>query len=163
MGEITDRIKVLKKAQYICARQEKCRADIIRKLYEWKVEPKDHAWILEQLEKENFIDETRYTGVFVRDKFRFNKWGKTKIEFELKAKLIPDEIIREVLKTVDETEYQETCRLLLIQKLKTLKGLEPSLIKEKLIRFGYSRGFEADLIYKLAGILITDGKTKEEP
>jgi regulatory protein len=163
MGEQAQKLKALKKAQYICSRQEKCRADIQKKLFEWKVEPKDQLWILEQLEKERFIDETRYCGFFVRDKFRLNKWGKTKIEFELKAKLIPDQIIREALKTIDETEYQETCRLLLIQKSKTLKGLEPSLITEKLIRFGYSRGFEADLIYKLAGILITDGRTKQEP
>ncbi len=149
-----NRMQALNKARNICARQEKCKADIRKKLYEWKIDPGDHSWIIDQLEKEKFIDEIRFTGFYVRDKFRFNKWGKTKIEYELKVKQIPIEIINSSLDSIDEAEYAETCKSILSQKLKTLKEDKLALCKEKLIRFGYGRGFEPELVFKMAENLL---------
>jgi regulatory protein len=154
MAHPIDKQGALKKAQYICSKQEKCKADIRQKLFEWKLESKDHNWVLEQLEKEKFIDETRYTGFYVRDKFKFNKWGKIKIEFELKTKQISPEIIREALESIDENEYKEACINILNQKLNSLKNEEPAKLKEKMLRFGYSRGFEQDLILRITEKLI---------
>jgi regulatory protein len=157
-----DKETALKKAQTICAKQEKCKADIRQKLFEWKLDPKDHKWILDKLEKDNFIDETRYTGFYVRDKFKFNKWGKIKIEFELKAKQIVGELIREAIEAIDEENYKETCELLLKQKLNSIKNDEPFKIKEKLIRFGYSRGFEQDLVFRITEKLFNLHKNIEK-
>jgi regulatory protein len=149
-----DKQTALKKAQNICAKQEKCKADIRQKLFEWKVETKDHNWILEHLEKENFIDETRYAGFYVRDKFRFNKWGKIKIEFELRSKQIPVEILKEALETIDSKQYLEACKNLLNQKLNSLKDKEPYKLKEKLIRYGQSKGYEAEIVFSISEKLI---------
>jgi regulatory protein len=154
MAQQTDKQSALKKAQNICAKQEKCKADIRQKLYEWKLETKDHSWVLEQLVKDKFIDETRYTGFYVRDKFKFNKWGKIKIEFELRAKQIAPEIIKEAIETIDDEDYKSTCEYLLHQKLNGLKDEDPSKLKEKMLRFGYSRGFEQDLIIRITEKLV---------
>jgi regulatory protein len=154
MVQGVDKLSALKKAQNICAKQEKCKADIRQKLFEWKLEPKDHSWILEQLEKDKFIDETRYTSFYVRDKFRFNKWGKIKIEFELRGKQISPEIIKEALGEILEMDYINTCETLLHQKLNKLKNEDPGKKKEKLMRFAYSRGFEQDLIIKIVEKLL---------
>jgi regulatory protein len=156
MAQPIDKQSALKKAQNICAKQEKCKADIRQKLYEWKLETSDHSWVLEHLEKDKFIDETRYTGFYVRDKFKFNKWGKIKIEFELRAKQIAPEIIKEAFETIDDEDYKNTCKNLLYQKLKSLKDEEPSKLKEKMLRFGYSRGFDQDLIFKITEKLLKD-------
>jgi regulatory protein len=154
MEQLPDKQTALKKAQNICAKQEKCKADIRQKLYEWKLEPKEHSWVLEQLEQERFIDETRYTQFYVRDKFKFNKWGKIKIEFELRVKQIPAGIIQEGLESIDDDEYENTCEKLLNQKLDKLRNEDPDRYMEKLLRFGYSKGFEQDLIIGIVKKLV---------
>jgi regulatory protein len=154
MLKSTDKNTALKKAQNICAKQEKCTADIRQKLYEWKVDSQDHSWILEQLVKEKFIDEQRYTGYYVRDKFRFNKWGKIKIEFELKAKQISSEIIKEALESIDYENYYQTCETLLMQKLKSLHDKDYNKLKEKILRYGQSKGFEMDIVFSISEKLL---------
>lgn len=161
MIQKTEKEKALIKAQEICAKQEKCKADIRKKLFEWKVDTNDHSWILEQLENENFIDEKRYAGFYVRDKFKFNKWGKIKIEFELRAKQINSDTIRESINLIDLSEYKNTCKALLNQKLRGLRDEEPSKIKEKLLRFGHSRGFEPELLFKLLENMLDLNKRRE--
>jgi len=155
MTQSIDKQRALTKAQTICAKQERCKADIRQKLFEWKLNPVEHSWVLEQLVKDKFIDEVRYTGFYVRDKFKFNKWGKVKIEFELRSKQILPGMIKDALETIDDEAYIETCEHLLEQKLATFKNEENTKIKEKLLRFGYSRGFEQELIFRITEKLIT--------
>jgi regulatory protein len=154
MIKSTDKNSALKKAQNICAKQEKCKAEIRQKLYEWKVDAKDHSWILDQLVSEKFIDEQRYAVFYVRDKFRFNNWGKIKIEFELRAKQIEAPIIKEALENIDYENYYLTCETLLKHKLKSLKDKEYNKLKEKILRFGQSKGFEMDLVFSISEKLL---------
>lgn len=154
MANTIDKNTALKKAQYICAKQEKCKADIRQKLYEWKLEASQHSWVLEQLEKEKFIDEMRFTGFYVRDKFKFNKWGKIKIEHELNSKQINAGIIHSALETINNQEYENICEHILMQKLNSLKHEEALKLKEKMIRFGYSKGFEQDMVFRITEKLI---------
>lgn len=148
--------KGLIRAQEICAKQEKCKADIRQKLYDWKVDPKHHDAILKSLEKERFIDEKRYVEFFVRDKFRLNKWGKTKIEYALRAKQIDPELISESLTRIEGEAYFETCRDLINKKFETLKTDDSRIVKEKLLRFGLSRGFESSMVYKIVEALLSE-------
>ncbi|MDF1549972.1 MAG: regulatory protein RecX [Bacteroidales bacterium] len=141
--------KGLAKARAICAKLEKCKADIRQKLYDWKVNPSHHNEIIESLEKEKFIDEKRYVEFFVRDKFKLNKWGKTKIEYALRSKLIDSELIAECINQIDDKTYFDTCEELINKKFKTLKVDNEQILKEKLLRFGLSRGFESSLVFKI--------------
>jgi len=162
MTKEIDKITALKKAQFICARQEKCKSEIRLKLYEWKLDASLHDWVINSLIQEKFIDESRYTGFYVRDKFRLNMWGRIKIEYELKAKQIPQDLISSELNSIDEVQYYETCKKLLTQKLKSIKSPSSSEVKEKLIRYGYGRGFEPDLLFELAENLLREFKKHTE-
>jgi regulatory protein len=144
-----DKSTALNKARHLCARMEKCKAEIRQKLYEWKAEPAFHDWIIDQLTQEGFIDENRYCSYYVRDKLKFNQWGKSKIAHELKLKQIPSGLIKDSLNEIDMDVYSELCQQILQKKLNTLIGSETAKKKEKLIRFGLSRGFEGELIFKL--------------
>jgi regulatory protein len=146
--------KALAKAQSLCAKMEKSRGDIRKKLYEWRVEKQFHEEILEILEKEKFIDEGRYVRLFVRDKLKLNKWGKIKIDYALKAREISSKIIQEALEEIDMDEYAEICFDLLKKKLKTLSEDEPEMQKEKLARFGQGRGYESALLKRIIGELL---------
>ena len=134
------------KAEAICSRQEKCRHDIREKLKSWDVGEEDTEKILERLEAEKFIDENRYAAFFVRDKFRFNKWGKIKISWALKQKHISESIIDGALDSIPEEEYLQFLTEELRKKRQSIKGNNPVDIRARLTRFAQQRGFEFHLI-----------------
>jgi len=137
--------KALIKAQNICAKQEKCKADIRKKLYEWKTPAEEIENILDKLVDNKFIDENRYTGYFVRDKYKLNKWGRIKIVYSLKQKQIEQSIIDEAISTIDEDEYKKILHEELKKKIRSLKNEEKQKLKEKLLRFSAGRGYEMEL------------------
>lgn len=139
----------LKKAMALCAGREICTTDIKHKLTSWGIEGKDIEEILNKLTREKFIDEERYASAFVKDKFRYNKWGKIKIASALKLKNIPEEIIRRSLEAIDKDTYLEVLRDLITHHRKTIKAKNQYDLKGKLLRFGLSKGFESHLLYDL--------------
>jgi len=67
------------KAASYCSISEHCISDVEEKLMAWKVPQLQRKKLIDKLVEEDFINEKRYALAFVRDKFRFNKWGKIKI------------------------------------------------------------------------------------
>ncbi|MCK4855106.1 MAG: RecX family transcriptional regulator, partial [Bacteroidales bacterium] len=93
--------------------------------------------------------ESRYAGMFVRDKLRFNHWGKIKIRYMLLAKQIPEEIIRDAMDGIDDHNYLEILKEELIKKRRQIKDNNPFKVRNKLARFGQQRGFESGLIFQV--------------
>jgi regulatory protein len=139
----------LTKAMALCSGREYCIDDIRSKLQRWSVEENDAEKIISALIKENFINEKRYAEAFVRDKFRYNKWGKVKIRAGLRFRNIPADIINAALDCVDHTEYQNTIRVLLDAHRRSVKAKNQYDLKGKLLRYGLSKGFESDLLYDI--------------
>jgi regulatory protein len=138
--------QALSKAMAICSKAEKCIFDIQTKLDEWGIEKADAQKIIKTLIAEKFIDEDRYTRYFVRDKFRFNQWGKVKIVFMLKSKKIPATLIEDALQEISDEAYLELLVKLLEDKAKKTKFVNEYDKKGKLVRFAQSRGFEFEVI-----------------
>ncbi len=134
--------EALPRAADLCVRTEKCRFDIELKCREWQLGKEDTTHILDYLIKEKFIDHQRYANSFVRDKFRFNKWGKIKLSYALKMKQIEDKFIREALNQLNEDQYQKVLSDLLSSKIKSVKETDPNIRRNKLLVFAQSRGFE---------------------
>ncbi len=104
----------LSKMQFICSRQERCSSDIRKKLEKWSLSFDDQDKIVQSLIDDKFIDEKRYTGFYVRDKYKFNKWGRIKIMHHLKQKQIPEFIVMEAFETISEELYGENLEEILI-------------------------------------------------
>ena len=136
------------RAARLCSQQERCTSYIRTKLEQWKVPEKHMASIVHYLREEKYLDDSRYAQFFVKDKFRFNQWGKIKIRHALRQNQIPDNIINEALEQIPEEEYFQTCLSLLQNKNKTIKDTNHLTRKGKLLRFAAQRGFESDLVYK---------------
>jgi regulatory protein len=149
-----DAKEALNRAAAYCSRQERCIADVERKLQDWEVEQNEFGAIIEWLLTEKFIDEERFTSFYVRDKFKFNGWGKVKIRWSLKQKNITGTALENALNNIDNNAYTAKLQKLLEVKLKQLKGKDPYKTKASLIRFAQSRGFEAEIIYPLVEKLI---------
>ena len=138
--------QMLFKASAYCATAEHCEADVRTKLQTWACAPEHIDKIIDYLKQENFLNDQRYCNAFVRDKFRFNQWGKTKIAMMLRTKNIAEETIAEALEQIDDETYQQTVTTLLQTKLKGLKYRDEYDRKAKLIRFAQGRGFEYGII-----------------
>ena len=138
----------LSKMQFICSRQEKCCSDIRKKLENWHLSYDDQDNIIQSLIDDKFIDEKRYTGFYVRDKYKFNKWGRIKISHHLKQKQIPEYIIMEAFDSISDELYEENLKEILSSKLRSTREEDPYKLKAKLFRFAQSRGFESNLILR---------------
>ncbi len=134
---------------YLCSRGEKCKSDIRKKLFDWKAKPEEFDKIIEELEKQQFIDEKRYANYYVKDKFRFNKWGRIKIKAMLYQKQIPEKLILESIDKIKEEDYLEMLINVINDKQKHLKETDAYKKKTKLLQFAVGKGFEPSLILKV--------------
>lgn len=150
--------EALIKAQNMCAVQEKCKSEIRKKLFGWKLPQKDHGQIIDQLEKDKFIDENRYAHYFAKDKLRYNKWGKIKIAYTLKQKDIPEDYIQTALDDIEESDYDEILKNELLKKIRSIKDKDEYTIKSKLIRFASSRGFESGKVFDMVSKIMKNTK-----
>lgn len=138
--------KALNTIASICSKKEYSTQEVREKLKKWEVDEKESARIIEFLQRNKFVDDRRFALSYVRDKFRFNKWGRQKISQMLRQKGVDPAIATEALSSLSEAGYDETCLALLQGKLKSLKEDTPMRTKAKLFRFAASRGFDFDTI-----------------
>ena len=130
----------------LCAQAEHCEQVMRDKLKRWELDTATADRIIARLQKERYIDDARYARAFVKDKIRYNKWGRRKVEQALWQKRIADDIRQQVLGEIDENEYLDVLRPLLKQKRRTTKAENDYALNQKLVRFALGRGFTFDLI-----------------
>ena len=141
--------ELLHKAASYCSISEHCISEVEDKLTSWCVSCDEKAKIIAQLIAEDFINEKRFCKFFVKDKFRFNKWGKIKISYALKQKGLSNELIEHALATIDDGEYEEMLASILKTKLTTIKYEFEYEKQGKLYNFAQSRGFESQVINRV--------------
>lgn len=140
MDKITKE-KALTKLTDMCAKREICPSKATELMWRWGVKPDEQQEILEYLTLHRYIDPKRYATLFVREKCRIGKWGKRKIIEALRVKHLSKEVISFAIEQ-EYREDKETLTTILKQKIKTTKGKDANDIRNKVIRFGLSRGFE---------------------
>ena len=149
--------QALERLQAQCSRAEHCTGQIRRKLLLWSSrnrlsgkEPFSNGQmeeIVELLVKERFVDDARFADAYVRDKARFAKWGRVKVQYNLKVLGIDPMIIRVALEE-NSTLFDDGMLEELLRKKWNLMRPGDTLEKkrEKLLRFALGRGFEYDRI-----------------
>lgn len=130
------------KAEAYCVAAERCIYDVEAKLTAWGIPSEQQQPIIERLCNERYIDQARYCCAFVRDKYRFNQWGRVKIAQALRMKRIASEQISQGLSEIEEDAYLATLTQLLQQKGKSIKAKNSYDYTSKLIRFALGRGYE---------------------
>ncbi len=137
------------KAAFFCSRSEKCTSEILDKLKLWGLSSDDFEPVIEKLKAEKYLDDERFARAYVKDKFRFNHWGKQKIAHMLRSKNISSEIQELAFEEIEEENYSDELRKLLTDKMKSTKGKDKYDLRNKLTRFAMGRGFESGEIYKI--------------
>ena len=130
----------------LCAQAEHCQQEMRDKMRRWELDESVQNRIIDRLIKERYVDDERYARAFVKDKIRYNKWGRRKVQQALWQKRIDADLQQRVLDEIDEKEYLDVLRPLLKQKRKSIRAANDYELNQKLARFALSRGFTFDLI-----------------
>ncbi len=149
MPDLSAGVDAFAKAQKYCALQERCDFQVKAKLIGWGVPPEKVSEILNKLQEEGYIDNLRFAKLYARSKFNQLGWGRTKISRMLAHMRIPDEFVSSALEELNEEDYTSRIDKLLQKKLVSIKpGKAPMVIKQKLLLFALSKGFEKSLIFE---------------
>jgi len=135
------------KAALLCSKSEKCTSEIEEKLKLWGLSSDESESVIKKLISEKYLDNERFARAYAKDKFRFNRWGKQKIEYMLRAKKINQETVKLALEEITDEGYSDELLNLIAIKEKTIKAKDQYDKRNKLMRFAMGRGFESGKIY----------------
>ena len=137
-----------KKLESYCAYQERCHKEVKSKLKEMKMIPEAVDKIMVHLIQNNYLNEERFAKAFVRGKFRIKKWGKNRLNRELKFRDISKYSIDSALKEIDLQEYYLTLDELVKKRIAQVKEKNPYKRKRKVADYLLYRGWEPNLVYE---------------
>jgi len=137
----------LNKAYRYAAYKEVSSFCILKKLNDWQCPTNYKDFIIEQLLNEDYVNDERYIRLFVKSKFNLQKWGKRKIVNALLIKGFNTCQIAPFLDNIDE-QYIDVLKNIIVRKMSELnkKEKKPLILKQKIIRFCLSKGYEMESI-----------------
>ena len=138
---------IIEKIQAYCNYQERCVREVKNKLFSLKVSSKSANDIIEYLIDNDYLNEERYSQMFVQGKLRIKKWGRIKLRHELKLKGVNTKIIDNKINQISEEEYLNYFDQFSTNKIKYLKGSIDQK-KRSFINYFTYRGWENSLIYE---------------
>lgn len=110
--------------------------------------------ILAGLKRSGLVDDLNFAQMWVDNRVRIQAKSLTVIKRELFQKGINKEVIERVFAKIDPNFEENKAISLISKKLKTLKGLDPLSMRDKLIAFLARRGFGWDLSRRVVDSLI---------
>lgn len=149
---MTDLVKdALNKAAMFCAYQERTQQEVRDRLKEWGVLGDDAEEVISELIQQNYLNEERFAKSFAGGKFRVKRWGKRKIKQHLQQRGISGYNLDQAMKEISTDDYRDTLTELLTKKRQTLRDDNPLVVKQKLVRYALSKGYESELIFAVLG------------
>lgn len=140
--------EIKKKAEYYCAYQERCHAEIHQKIKEMTTSPTVVDEVIVHLIENNFLNEERFACSFARGKHRIKHWGRIRIVRELKSRNISKYNIDKALKEINSEEYNENFHALADRHWNALPERDSQKKKKKFCDFLLRKGFESNLVYE---------------
>lgn len=137
-----------------CAYQERCHDEVKEKLRELGASSDDANLVMDELIRQNFLNEERFAKAFAGGKFRQKQWGRKKIILELKRKDISPYNIQKAMQEIDAEDYEKTLVEMAEKKWHSLPAREHRLIRlRKTTNFLLQKGYESSLISEIVNRL----------
>jgi regulatory protein len=115
--------------------------------------------VLDNLKQKNYLDDTKFADMFVEEKMKLKLWGEQKLRSELIKRGIESDIITDVLRNnISEEDKLNNAMIIASKKYNALmnRGLNNETIKNKLVTFLNSRGYNYDVIKEVCDELIIE-------
>lgn len=140
--------EALDRCRFLAAKGECCTFDLEQKMHNWGVQSPDIQRVIDSLVAERFVDNLRFATAYVRDKTRFNHWGRVKTTLMLRQKHIDKQVINEAFNELLESDYQRAFEAERDKKLRQLRALKPFERNRKTAAYLIQKGFEPDFVFK---------------
>jgi len=137
-----------KKLEGYCAYQDRCHKEVISKLRAMNMIPEAIDLIVGHLIKENYLNEERFARSFARGKFNIKKWGRNRIENELKYREISKYNIKLAMEEIDSKEYLKSFNSLAKKRLAEIREKDLQKRRKKLADYLLYRGWESGMVYE---------------
>jgi regulatory protein len=149
IAELTE--KELTRAKNVAYRylsyRPRSRAEIEAKLRDKEFDEAIVAAVLVDLARLGYVNDEQFARVWARGRIRLRGFGRRRIDQELKAKGVDQEIIRETFAEVfGETSETETAKQVAEKKLRTMQHVEPEARKRRLAGLLERKGYAFDVI-----------------
>ena len=141
----------LRKAASFCAYQERTQQEVRDRLNNWDIYGDNAEEVIAELIAKNYLNEERFAKSFAGGKFRVKHWGKRKIRQHLQQRGIAGYNLEQAMKEIAPDDYRETLTELLTKKRLLIRDENPMVVKQKLVRYALSKGYESDLIWQVLG------------
>ena len=138
---------ILEKMRSYCMYQERCIQEVKKKLTRLQVIPKTKSKVINHLIDNDYLNEVRFTKSFIQGKLRIKKWGKIKLNYELRIRGVKKFIIDEEINKISKDDYYDYFNEFSNNKIKILKGSKDQK-KRSFINYFTYRGWENNLIYE---------------
>jgi len=138
--------EALQKLSALCARAEHSSGEMLEKMRRWQLSEDARERVLDRLIDEKFVDDERFARLFVREKIRFDRWGRRKIEQALYQKGVASDISRRVLDEVDDETYVAELKKLIAAKRRSVQAESDYEMRAKLTKYALGRGFGYNVI-----------------
>ncbi len=141
----------LRKAASFCAYQERTQNEVRKRLDKWDIYGDDAEELIAELITQGYLSEERFATAFAGGKFRIKGWGKRKITQELQQRGITGYNLNKALAEIKPADYKATLTDLLDKKRRQVRDDNPLIVKQKLVRYALSKGYESSLIWEVLG------------
>ena len=138
--------EALLKLSALCARAEHSSGEMLEKMRRWQLSEDARERVLDRLIDEKFVDDERFARLFVREKIRFDRWGRRKIEQALYQKGVASDISHRVLDEVDDEAYVAELKKLIAAKRRSVQAESDYEMRAKLTKYALGRGFGYNVI-----------------
>ena len=138
---------ILEKMRSYCMYQDRCIQEVKKKLTRLQVAPKTKSKIINHLIDDDYLNEVRFTKSFIQGKLRIKKWGRIKLNYELRKRGVTKFIIDQEINKISKEDYCHYFNEFSNNKIKTLKGSKDQK-KRSFVNYFTYRGWEINLIYE---------------
>lgn len=138
----------LDRLQRYCAYQDRCHKEVRSKLLEIGIYGDDLENIIVDLIEDKFLDELRFATAYARGKFRYKKWGRIRIQRELKMRQISAYCLKKAMEEITDEDYMETLETLIAKKDRMLREKNIWKRRKKLADYVIAKGYESYLVWE---------------
>jgi len=132
-----------------CAYQERCHAEVRRKLFELGARTAEVDELIADLITQGFLNEERFAKAFAGGKFRMKKWGRIRITRELEQRGLTAYCIKSGLAELPESDYYEAL-IQILEKKAALLSIDDQFVRnDKLATFAIQKGYEPELVWQV--------------
>lgn len=147
---------VRKKIYHYCAYQERSHQEVKTKLYSLELSSDQIDEMISHLITDGYLNEERFAKAFAGGKFRLKNWGRIKITGALEAKGLTRNCIRIGLQEIDEGDYRNTIKSLILKKADQEEEKNIYIRREKLANYIIQKGFEPELVWEIVKATIEE-------